>query len=96
MAQTVLDSATNQVWFADKREMARLTGLSPETLKRYRLSGFLVENVHWVKLNPRTVRYCVALVLDRIQNHHMPSFHKKAIENYQALLLSYQGQSKRK
>jgi hypothetical protein len=96
MRHTASASSTDQIRFADKREMSRLTNLSPETLKRYRLSGFLVENVHWIRLNLRTVRYCVPLVLDRIQNKHLPGLHEKAIENYQSLLLSYQGKTKRK
>lgn len=96
MTRTVSASTTNQVCFANKQEMSRLTGLSPDTLKRYRLNGFLVENVHWIRLNQRTVRYCVPLVLDRIQNRHSPKLHERAIENYQTFLLSYQEKAKRK
>lgn len=94
MAQAVLTAGTNQIRFADKWEMSHLTGLSPETLKRYRLSRFLVENIHWLRLNQRTVRYCVPLVLDRIQNQHFPKEHERAIENYQSLLLSHQDKAK--
>jgi hypothetical protein len=96
MKSAVSALSTNQVRFADKQEMSRLTGLSADTLKRYRLSGLLIENVHWIRLNSRTVRYCVPLVLDRIQNQHSPKLHEKAIENYQTLLMSYQGKTKRK
>lgn len=86
----------NPVLFADKREMARLTGLSVATLKRYRLNGLLKENIHWVTLNSRTVRFCVPLVLDWMQNRNFPELHNKAIENYQTLLLSYQKKTKGK
>ncbi|HEY9695714.1 MAG TPA: hypothetical protein V6D10_00355 [Trichocoleus sp.] len=96
MTRTVSAPEANQVLFADKREMSRLTGLSVDTLKRYRLNGLLKENIHWVALNARTVRFCVPLVLDWMQNRNFPELHSKAIENYQALLLSYQGKAKRK
>ncbi|MBD2028184.1 hypothetical protein H6F80_27890 [Leptolyngbya sp. FACHB-711] len=76
--------------------MSSLTGLSPETLKKYRLSGFLVENIHWIRLNQRTIRYCVPLVLDRIQNQHFPQEHNKAIEYCHSLLPSHQEKTKRK
>lgn len=96
MVHTASTSGTNQFRFADKWEMSRLNGLSPETLKKYRLSGFLVENVHWIRLNQRTIRYCVLLVLDRIQNNDFPHLHEKGIEYCQSLLPSYQGKTKRK
>jgi hypothetical protein len=97
MTRTDLATASpNQFRFTDKWEMSRLTGLSPETLKKYRLNGFLIENIHWIRLNQRTVRYCVPLVLDRIQNQHFPQVHDKAIEYCQSLLPSYQEKPKRR
>lgn len=96
MARLSSSTTLNQVLFADKWEMARLTGLSTDTLKRYRLNGLLQENIHWVALNTRTVRFCVPLVLDWIQNRNFPELHNKAIEHYQSLLLSYQGNLKNK
>lgn len=95
MAAFVPDNS-NLILFVDKWEMSRLTGLSVYTLKRYRLEGLLKEDIHWIALNQRTVRFCVPLVLDWIQNRNFPTLHSKAIENYQALLLSYQGQAKGK
>lgn len=89
-------SSTDQILFADKREMARLTGLSVDTLKRYRLDGLLKEDIHWVALNARTVRFCVPLVLNWVQNRNFPELHNQAIEYYQSLLPSYQGKAKRK
>jgi hypothetical protein len=94
MTRKASTSGTNPILFADKKEMARLTGLSTYTLKRYRLKGLLRENIHWVALNARTVRFCVPLVLDWMQNRNFPELHSKAIENYQSLLLSYQATKK--
>jgi len=96
MKRTIAPPNLDQIWFVDKWEMSHLTGLSPETLKRYRLNGFLVEGLHWVRLNQRNVRFCAPLVLDKIQNQNFPELHKKAIENYQSLLLSYQEKPKRR
>lgn len=95
MPRTNSASSTSQIFFVDKREMARLTGLSVDTLKRYRLNGTLPENLYWVSLNPRTIRFCAPLVLDWLQNQKFPELHKLAIENYQALLLSYQSKKQR-
>lgn len=96
MAQTNSASSIDPILFVDKREMARLTGLSVETLKRYRLSGLLQEDIHWVALSSRSIRFAAPLVLDWMQHRNFPDLHKKAIENYQASLLAYQGKAKRK
>ena len=78
------------VTFVGKREAERLTGLSYETLKKYRLSGLLLEGIHWIKLNSRVVRYNALLLLDWIQNRNDPQAHQRAIDAYQASLISNQ------
>ncbi|WAL62466.1 hypothetical protein [Thermocoleostomius sinensis] len=40
-----------QVRFVKKREISRLSGLSGVTLNKYRLSGTLSEDIHWVRVN---------------------------------------------
>ena len=68
-----------------------MTGLSAETLKKYRLSGLLQKDIHWVVINSRVIRYNIALVLDWIQNKNSnPQGHIRAIENYLASLPSGQ------
>ena len=74
--------------FVDKHSAAKITGLSAETLKRARLSGNLIEGIHFVKLNSRTVRYNDQLLQDWMQNRHDELAHQRAIEIYQASLLS--------
>ena len=74
--------------FVDKHSAAKITGLSAKTLKRARLSGNLIEGIHFVKLNSRTVRYNDQLLQDWMQNRHDGLAHQRAIEIYQASLLS--------
>jgi len=81
--------------FANKHEIAELTGLSHETLKRYRLDQKWIEGIHWVRLNPRTVRYNVRLILDWMQNAHNPKSHIRAIETYIRSLPSHERDLKR-
>ncbi len=74
--------------FVKKREISKLTGLSGDTLKKYRLSGILCEDIHWIRVNSKVVLYNVPLVMDWLQNIHDPKAHNRAIEAYQAMLLS--------
>jgi hypothetical protein len=75
------------VKFGTKRDAAELLGLSPETLKKYRLRDkILVEGIHWIKLNSRTIRYNLSLLADWLQNRHNPAAHQKAIEQYLSTL----------
>ncbi|WP_013320998.1 helix-turn-helix transcriptional regulator [Gloeothece verrucosa] len=81
--------------FINKQEASRCLQISATTLKRYRLQGILIEGVHWVRLNSRCIRYNLELIQNWVQNRHDPVAHQKAIENYQATLLSYQGQPRK-
>ena len=74
--------------FVKKREICRLTGLSGDTLKKYRRAGLLSENIHWIRLNPKVVLYNAPLVMDWLQNIQDPTTHLKAIEAYHASLAS--------
>jgi hypothetical protein len=76
--------------FVKKRELSKLTGLSGDTLKRYRLVGLLNEDIHWVRINSKVVLYNLPLVLDWLQNIHDPVTHQKAIEAYLMGLPSHQ------
>lgn len=82
--------------FVSKQVVTELTGLSGDTLKRYRLQGKLQKDIHWVTLNSRVVRYNLSLVLDWLQNHvSNPQAHTRAIENYLASLPSSQKKTRR-
>jgi hypothetical protein len=74
--------------FVKKKEISELTGLSSDTLKRYRITGKLVENVHWIRVNSKVVLYNVPLIMDWLHNINDPKAHLRAIEAYQASLLS--------
>ncbi|MBR8831894.1 MAG: hypothetical protein N5P05_002609 [Chroococcopsis gigantea SAG 12.99] len=76
--------------FANKSEASQYLKLSGTTLKRYRLQGLLVEGIHWVRLNSRCIRYNLDLIQDWLHNRHDPVAHQRAIEIYQASLLSNQ------
>ncbi|MEB3288921.1 MAG: hypothetical protein VKI82_03335 [Leptolyngbya sp.] len=77
--------------FGTKHQAAALTGLSSETLKKYRLiDQTLLEGIHWVKLNSRTIRYNLTLLLDWMENRSDPAAHQQAIEQYLITKLSNQ------
>jgi hypothetical protein len=78
------------VRFVKKQEISKLTGISSDTLKKYRLSGILCEDIHWIRVNSKVVLYNVPLILDWLKNIHDPNAHHRAIEAYQAMLLSNQ------
>ena len=71
----------NILWFG-VLGMAAAIGLSPHTLKSYRLKGILTEGIHWTRINTRCVRYNRELIQDWVCNRHAPSSHQKAIEQY--------------
>ncbi|MGG6239389.1 hypothetical protein [Leptolyngbya sp. KIOST-1] len=59
-------------------------------MRRYRVQGLLIEGVHWVRVNSRCIRYNLELIKDWLHNRHDPVAHQRAIEIYQASLLSNQ------
>ena len=89
--QTQLTSNSNlqqsRFKFVGKQAIAKLTGLSEETLKKYRLGGvwtYGTEHIYWIRLNSRTVRYNYELISDWMQNCHDPMAHQRAIDFYLA------------
>jgi tRNA(His) 5'-end guanylyltransferase len=78
------------VQFVSKQEATQSLKLSGTTLRRYRVQGLLIEGVHWVRVNSRCIRYNLELIKDWLHNRHDPAAHQRAIENYQASLLSNQ------
>ncbi|MCU0568855.1 MAG: hypothetical protein MUF49_19930 [Oculatellaceae cyanobacterium Prado106] len=78
-------SGTSQ--FVKKREIAKITGISGETFKKYRLSGRLSENIHWIRVNSKVVLYNVPLILDWLRNINHPEIHQQAIDTYQEMML---------
>ena len=74
--------------FATKQEIIKATGLSASSLKRLRLSGTWIENIHWVRVGTRKIIYNDELILDWLVNQSNHSAHQKAIELYLASLPS--------
>jgi len=76
--------------FGNKHQAQRILGGSTETLKKYRQRGQLKENIHWIRVNPRVVRYNLTLLSDWMQNINDPLAHQRAVEIYLASLPSNQ------
>jgi hypothetical protein len=74
--------------FCDKARASEATGLSLDQLKTYRLEGLLRRGIHWVEINPRTVRFNLPLLLDWVATRANPAAHDAAIEAYLASLPS--------
>lgn len=66
-----------------KTEAASRTGLSNTTLKKYRLSGDLIQGVHWEKINDRLILYRSPLIEHWSQHRHDPDAHLSAIEEFE-------------
>jgi CHAD domain-containing protein len=76
--------------FVSKKQAIKYLEISETTLKRYRQKGVWTEGIHWVRLNSRCIRYNLELIQDWFHNRCNPKAHQKAIEAYQASLLSEQ------
>lgn len=74
--------------FCNKHVMSELLGYSPHTLKTFRQKGDWIEGVHFIRPNPRVVRYNRELCRDWLVNINDPAKHQKAIEKY---LSDFQG-----
>ncbi len=72
----------------NKHKAADLLGVSPETLKKYRLQkdSTLIEGIHYHVWNSRVVRYNAALLVDWGLNRNNPEAHQKTIAAYLAAL----------
>ncbi|MBE9087188.1 hypothetical protein IQ278_34710 [Tolypothrix sp. LEGE 11397] len=93
MKSTSKNMTLQHYQLVNKQVAAEMTGLSSETLKKYRLEGILQKDIHWVVINSRVIRYNISLVLDWMQNKDSnPQGHLRAIESYLASLPS--GQNK--
>ncbi|WP_103123744.1 hypothetical protein [Nostoc cycadae] len=78
------------IQFCSKITLRQKIGLSNSTFKKYRNSGVWLEGIHWQRLNTRSVRYNLPLILDWVANRNAPEVHQIAIENYLRSLPSNQ------
>jgi 2-phosphoglycerate kinase len=70
-------------YFMKTKEAAKLIGKSPSTLKAWRnQSKCLIEGVHYIKENARSVLYNVQLLLDFMVNIDDPETHNKRIQKF--------------
>jgi hypothetical protein len=72
----------------NKHEAADLIGVSPETLKKYRLQedSTLIKGIHYHVWNSRTIRYNALLMADWGLHRNNPAAHQQAIDFYLASL----------
>jgi hypothetical protein len=68
------------VW-CDKHQASKIIGLSTSSIKKLRLKGEWIENVHYVKYSDFCIRYNAELVRDWVANRNTER-HAIAIENY--------------
>lgn len=83
--------------FVDPSVIEEKLGLSVRTLQNLRRDESLIRGIHFVEVNCRVILYNLPLMIDWLANRHDPQAHLKAIENFQAELLSNRrSRSKRK
>ena len=84
------------ILFVGKKKASECLNLSGSTLKKYRLNGEWIEDLHWVRINSRCVRYNLELIKDWLHNRSDPAAHLRAIKLYQQSLLSSQSKKRKK
>ncbi|NJK63634.1 MAG: hypothetical protein HC921_13970 [Synechococcaceae cyanobacterium SM2_3_1] len=65
-------------------------GLSGTTLLSLRKDGTLIQGIHYSEINCRLLLYNLPLMIDWLVNRQDPQAHQRAIETFQAGLLSNQ------
>jgi predicted DNA-binding transcriptional regulator AlpA len=63
-----------------KQEAAQLTGLSEHTLKSLRLKEELIEGMHWIRVNAKSIRYRRSALQHWIEHRHDPTTHLRFLE----------------
>ena len=77
-----------EIKVGDKHEACELLGISPRTLTRYKKQYGWLENIHFFKYNPTTVRYNLTLLQDWLTFRDQPHIHQKACDKYVRSLAS--------
>ncbi len=107
-AATNLSASTNAAYLnpqqglgirlVNKHEASDILGISPETLKKYRLQdgSTLIEGLHYHVWNSRVIRYNPFLIADWGVNRNNPTAHQRTIEAYLKALPSNQPKRGRK
>jgi hypothetical protein len=65
------------------QDAAKISDRKPDTLKRLRRQGDLIEGVHWVRENNRRVKYRKELLEDWAATRHDTHRHLAAIEEFE-------------
>jgi hypothetical protein len=76
--------------FVDSAMLQEKLGLSTKTLQSLRREGTLIQGIHYSEVNSRLILYNLPLMIDWVVNRHDLEAHLRAIENFQASLLSNQ------
>jgi hypothetical protein len=82
----------------NKHEASAVLGISPETLKKYRLqdNSTLIEGIHYHVWNSRVIRYNPELLADWGINRNNPLAHRQVIDAYLRSLPSNQSKGRRR
>jgi predicted site-specific integrase-resolvase len=68
--------------FLNKQQAAELLSVSPWTLSQWRRKGALVEGIHYIKLNPRTVRYVKETLENWLLNRNDRQSHDQYCQSF--------------
>lgn len=60
----------NQIIWCNKHQAAKIIGLSVSSVKKFRLSGEWIENIHYVKYLDFCIRYNAELLRDWVANRN--------------------------
>ena len=89
-----LPKITIQELFVASAVVTKKLGLSSHTLQSLRKDGSLIQGIHFTEINSRLLLYNLPLLIDWLVNKDDPHAHTRAIENFQAGLLSNQSKSR--
>jgi hypothetical protein len=84
LSEGIQNFNASKINLGTKYDAAKILGVSPETLKRYRRQEEkgLVQGIHYFVLNQRVIRYNLDLIVDWAIHRDNPSAHQIAIDAY--------------
>jgi hypothetical protein len=77
--------------FIKRKELTEQISLSQSKIKQLIRSGEWIEGVHFTRYSSRMNLFNLRLIQDWLANHHDPTSHQRAIENFLNTLPSNRG-----
>lgn len=65
-----------------KQEAAKLLGVSTFTLRDWRNKGHLIEGIHYIRFNSRTIRYVQESLNHWVLNRDNPQAHERYCQQF--------------